>query len=60
MHLRHSSPYFGRTSPAAEYSVDYSEDTEAIRALNEKIAGDPRVEAYLAPVGDGVHLAWKR
>lgn len=37
-----------------------SEDTLAIRALNEKISRDPRVEAYLAPVGDGVHLAWKR
>ncbi len=37
-----------------------SEDTQAIRALNEKISRDPRVEAYLAPVGDGVHLAWKR
>jgi predicted O-methyltransferase YrrM len=37
-----------------------SEDTLAIRALNEKISRDPRVEAYLAPVGDGVYLAWKR
>ena len=37
-----------------------SEDTLAIRALNEKISRDPRVEAYLVPVGDGVHLAWKR
>ena len=37
-----------------------SEDTLAIRALNKKISRDPRVEAYLAPVGDGVHLAWKR
>ena len=41
-------------------SATYSEDTQAIRALNEKISRDPRVEAYLAPVGDGVHLAWKR
>ena len=40
--------------------ADCSEDTKAIRALNEKISSDPRVEAYLAPVGDGVHLAWKR
>ncbi len=39
---------------------DNSEDTKAIRALNEKISRDPRVEAYLAPIGDGVHLAWKR
>ena len=41
-------------------SAENSEDTLAIRALNEKISRDPRVEAYLAPVGDGVHLAWKR
>lgn len=41
-------------------SAKNSEDTKAIRALNEKISRDPRVEAYLAPVGDGVHLAWKR
>jgi caffeoyl-CoA O-methyltransferase len=40
-------------------SVKNSEDTQAIRALNDKISRDPRVEAYLAPVGDGVHLAWK-
>ena len=41
-------------------SAKNSEDTQAIRALNEKISRDPRVEAYLVPVGDGVHLAWKR
>ena len=41
-------------------SAENSEDTQAIRALNEKISRDPRVEAYLAPVGDGIHLAWKR
>ncbi len=41
-------------------SAKNSEDTQAVRALNEKISCDPRVEAYLAPVGDGVHLAWKR
>ncbi len=35
-------------------------DTRAIRALNEKVARDPRVEAHLVPVGDGLHLAWKR
>ncbi|MEO0996304.1 MAG: class I SAM-dependent methyltransferase, partial [Pseudomonadota bacterium] len=35
-------------------------DTRAIRALNDKVSRDPRVEAYLAPVGDGLHLAWKR
>jgi predicted O-methyltransferase YrrM len=36
------------------------EDTVAIRALNAKIAGDERVEAYLAPIGDGVHMVLKR
>ena len=41
-------------------SAKNSQDTQAIRALNEKVSRDPRVEAYLAPVGDGVHLAWKR
>jgi len=41
-------------------SSDDSEDTQAIRALNEKISRDLRVEAYLVPVGDGVHLAWKK
>ena len=41
-------------------TAESDEDTKAIRALNEKICSDPRVEAYLAPVGDGVHLAWKR
>lgn len=34
--------------------------TAAIRALNRKIAQDPRVDAYLAPIGDGVYLACKR
>ena len=41
-------------------SADSSDDTRAIRALNEKISRDTRVEAYLAPVGDGVHLVWKK
>lgn len=35
------------------------EDTLAIRALNAKVAKDPRVQSYLAPVGDGLHLACK-
>ncbi len=45
---------------AVANSAENSEDTNAIRALNEKISRDSRVEAYLAPVGDGVHLALKR
>ena len=36
-----------------------SEDTEAIRALNDKIAGDRRVEQVMLPVGDGLTLARK-
>ena len=34
--------------------------TKALRALNAKIAGDPRVEACLLTIGDGVMLARKR
>ncbi len=40
--------------------TECDEDTKAIRVLNEKISRDARVEAYLAPVGDGVHLVWKK
>ncbi len=36
------------------------EDTRAIRALNEKLRDDSRVDASLLPVGDGVYLARKR
>ena len=36
------------------------EDTVAIRVLNNKIARDARVHSYLAPVGDGVYLVYKR
>jgi predicted O-methyltransferase YrrM len=35
-------------------------ETEAIRALNLKMRDDPRVEACLLTVGDGVMLARKR
>ncbi len=35
-------------------------DTRAIRDLNAKIAKDDRVDAYLAPIGDGIHMACKR
>ena len=36
------------------------EDTAAIRALNEKVHGDARVEAAMLPIGDGLTLALKR
>ncbi len=37
--------------------TDTSESVVAIRALNEKIAGDERVEHVLLPVADGLTLA---
>ncbi|MGH6662843.1 MAG: class I SAM-dependent methyltransferase [Rhodospirillales bacterium] len=36
------------------------EDTEAIRAFNKALAGDPRVSLSLVPIGDGLTLARKR
>ncbi|MCP5356912.1 MAG: class I SAM-dependent methyltransferase [Pseudomonadales bacterium] len=39
---------------------DQDEDTRAIRALNDRIAADSRVDASLIPVGDGVYLVSKR
>ncbi len=36
---------------------DNSADTVAIRALNEKIHTDPRVDVALVPIGDGLTLA---
>ncbi len=40
--------------------TDASEDTEAIRSLNEHVAADDRVEAVLLPIADGLTLARKR
>lgn len=39
---------------------DRSEDTLAIRAFNEKLAADPRVDLALTTIGDGLTLARKR
>jgi predicted O-methyltransferase YrrM len=39
--------------------TDQTADTLAIRALNEKIHGDDRVDATLVPIGDGLTLALK-
>ena len=39
---------------------DTTADTAAIRALNEKVHGDKRVDAVLVPIGDGLTLAVKR
>ena len=36
------------------------EDTQAIRAVNEKIRADARVDATMLPIGDGLTLAMKR
>ena len=35
-------------------------DTVAIRAFNDKVAADDRVESYLLPIGDGLTLIRKR
>ncbi len=36
------------------------DDTMAIKAFNDKVAADDRVESYLLPVGDGVTLMRRR
>jgi caffeoyl-CoA O-methyltransferase len=41
-------------------ATDHSEDTEAIRTLNDTIARDTRVESVMLPVADGLTLARKR
>jgi caffeoyl-CoA O-methyltransferase len=40
--------------------TDTSEDTVAIRALNDYVARDRRVEAVMLPVADGLTIARKR
>ena len=41
-------------------SKDQSEDTVAIRALNDFIASDSRVEAVMIPVADGITIVRKK
>ena len=36
------------------------ENTLAIRAFNDKVAADDRVEAVMLPIGDGLTLCRKR
>lgn len=40
--------------------TDATDDTVAIRAFNDLVAADERVESYLLPVGDGLTLIRKR
>jgi caffeoyl-CoA O-methyltransferase len=47
-------------SGAVADPADQRESTRALRALNQKIAGDTRVSASLVPIGDGLYLARKR
>ncbi len=46
-------------SGAVADPADNTPDTVALRALNEKIRGDKRVEANMVPIGDGLTLARK-
>jgi predicted O-methyltransferase YrrM len=39
---------------------DQDEDTQAIRALNDRLLGDQRVTPSLVPIGDGLTLVRKR
>jgi predicted O-methyltransferase YrrM len=41
-------------------STDQDVDTVAIRAINQKIHADSRVDACMIPIGDGLTLALKR
>ncbi|MET0728856.1 MAG: O-methyltransferase [Acidimicrobiales bacterium] len=39
---------------------DTSDDTEAIRAVNDHVAADDRVEAVMVPIADGLTIARRR
>jgi predicted O-methyltransferase YrrM len=36
------------------------DDTRAIRAFNDTVAADPRLEVVMVPIADGLTLARKR
>jgi caffeoyl-CoA O-methyltransferase len=40
--------------------ADQDVDTRALRALNEKLHGDTRIDLAMVPIGDGLTLARKR
>jgi len=47
-------------SGAVVDASDRSENTEAIRALNDHVARDPRVESVMLPIADGLTIVRKR
>lgn len=47
-------------SGAVADSKDQSPSTVALRALNDKLVADPRVEVSMVPIGDGMTLALKK
>jgi len=47
-------------SGAVADASDHSENTEAIRALNDHVARDARVESVMLPIADGLTIVRKR
>jgi caffeoyl-CoA O-methyltransferase len=47
-------------SGAVVDASDHSENTEAIRALNDHVARDARVESVMLPIADGLTIVRKR
>jgi caffeoyl-CoA O-methyltransferase len=41
-------------------AADTSEDTRALRALNDKLASDKRIEAVMLPISDGLTIVRKK
>ena len=44
----------------AQLAVHQGEDVDAIRAFNDFVAKDPRVEAVMLTIGDGLTLLRKK